>query len=185
MAHDQYQIPGGYNASDIRAELESIQFTPEREAAPYQRIKDIEDKIFSYRATAMAVVNKPSGWLHGLTMRPQQKSVSELIDEESRYGGKMFGEGHRFWLDNKGGDTVFQNDVADWYHLQVNPANPKRPTVLRFQTTPHSIHKLYEGREYAPTLQDLEIFVKAVEGYAQAILPLYPIDQALDELLTV
>jgi len=106
-------------------------------------------------------------------MTPQNNTLHDLIEEESKVGGQLFGEGHKFWLDAKPG-TVFANDVADWYHLQVNPVNPKHPTVLRFQTTPNNIHKLYEGREYPPTQQDVQTFVAAVQAYDVAVQSLYP-----------
>ena len=185
MANDEYQIPKNYSEPEIRAQLDAIDYiqpSPEREAAPYQGIKDIEARIFSYRKAALAMEKKPKGWLNGLVFRPQNNTLRDLIDEESKLGGALFGEGHKFWLDTKSNETVFHNDVTDWYHLQANPADPKHPIVLRFQTTPHSIHKLYEGREYAPTVQDLEIFVKAVQAYDAAILPLYPLDQTINEL---
>lgn len=185
MAHDEYQIPSNYSESEIRAEIDAIDYTPatpEVEAAPYQVIKDIEARIFSYRDASLAMDKKPKGWLNGLVFRPQNPTLRDLIEEESQLGGKLFGEGHKFWLDTKSTGTVFHSNVADWYHMQTNPANPKQPTVLRFQTTPHSTHKLYEGREYAPTLQELETFVKAVQAYDTAILSLYPLDQTINEL---
>lgn len=182
MVKDQYQIPQNYSEPEIRAQIDAIQLSPEVVLAPYQQIKNIEENIFSYREAALAVEKKPKGWLKGLVFSPHEQTIQELIEEESKLGGRLFGEGHKFWLDAKTNDTVFHNDVADWYHVQMNPANPKRPTVLRFQTTPHSIHKLYEGREYAPTIQDIETFVKAVQAYDSAILSLYPLDNTINEL---
>ncbi len=184
MAKDEYTIPNNYSEPEIRAQLDAIQYaptTPEVQRAPYQRIKDNENIIFSYREAALATEKQPKKWLGGLVSKTQTTTVRDLIEKESQIGGQLFGGG-KFWLDNKSQSTVFHNDVADWYHLQNNPANPKKPTVLRFQTTPYTIHKLYDGREYAPTVQDLEIFVQAVEAYTQAVLALYPLDQTINDL---
>ncbi len=182
MAKDEYQIPNEYNETAIRAQIDAIQQTPEHiQPAPYQGIKNIESKISSYRESALLLEKKRKGWLSGLVFSPANNTLGDLIEKESNIGGKLFGKGNKFWLDAKSNSTVFHNDVADWYHSRVNPANPKRPIVLRFQTTPNSIHKLYDGREYAPTIQDLEILTKAIEAYAEAVLPLYPIDQALHD----
>lgn len=185
MAHDEFKIPQQYSEPEVRAQIDAIQntATPKKESAPFQRIKDIEAQVFSYREAAMALngAKKSDGRLGTLVRKPSHPSIAELIDAESYVVGKKFGPGHRFWLDNKHG-SVFNNNIADWYHSQENPADPKHPTVLRFQATPYRLHKLYEGREYAPTVQEVETFVKAVELYAQEILPLYPLDQTINEL---
>lgn len=186
MANDQFQLPKNYSQSEIRAQLDAIQYAPvnpEQQRAPYQGIKDIENKIFSYREAALALNKKAkNNWLGSLVLKPHNNTIRDLIEEESKFGGEMFGKGHRFWLDNKSNATIFHNEVADWYHSQPNPNDPRNPIVLRFQTTPDNIHKLYEGREYAPTIQDIEIFTKAIDNYTKAVLPLYPLDQMIDEL---
>jgi|GEM_PF-2733624 len=171
MAHDEYQIPHGYNESSIRAELEAIEYTqaPEREPMPFQRIKAIESQIFAVRQEKTGTEKKPNGWLSGLVFAPQNQTVQDIIEDESLIGEALFGEGHRFWLDARPAQTVYTNNVADWYHLQPNPNDPKQPIVLRFQTTPQRIHKLYMGREYEPTLQDIEVFSAAVEAYGAAV----------------
>jgi len=183
MAHDEYQIPAYYTEQEARADVESITANPvETEAAPYQRIKDIENTVFSYRDAALAMEKQPNKWLRHFVTTGRGETLEGLIDKESAYGGALFGAGHKFWLDNKSSTTVFRNEVADWYHLQQNPADPKNPIVLRFQTTPQSIHKLYNGVEYSLTIEDLEHFIAATEAYTRAILPLYPLDQTLNEL---
>ncbi len=186
MANNQFQFPKSYSESDIRAQLDAIQYAPvnpEQQRAPYQGIKDIENKIFSYREAALAMNKKAKhSWISSLVLKPQTMTIRDLVEEESKLGGEMFGKGHRFWLDNKSNSTVFRNEIADWYHTQPNPDDPSKPIVLRFQTTPEKIFKLYEGREYAPTIQDVEIFTKAIENYTKAVLPLYPLDQMIDEL---
>lgn len=186
MANDQYQIPQYSLEPQEQAQFEATQHTyasPEKEAAPYQHIKDIETQIFSYRAAALAMESgrRSKGVLSGLVFGPRRSTIRELVDEESRLGGQLFGKNHRFWLDAQQGQAA-DGSVADWYHSQPNPANPDAPIVLRFQTTPYGIYKLYEGREYAPSIQELETFVRAIEAYAAAILPLYPLDQILNEL---
>lgn len=181
MVNDQYSIPKS-NMQDV--EPVYIRPTPERETGPYWGIKAVESRIFSYRAAALESQPKAKKWLGGLVSVPShQPTMAELIEEESRLGGAMFGPNHSFWLDVESYGGNFPGEVADWYHMQPNPEDPKKPIVLRFQTTAQKVHKLYNGVEYAPTVEDLGIFVKAVEAYSQAILPLYPLDQTINELI--
>lgn len=180
MLNDQFSIPTMPSQDKDPAHL---RFTPEREAGPYWGIKAVESRIYSYRAAAMAIQAKPRKWLRGLVTAPaHQPTLGDFIEQESYIGGALFGEGHAFWLDIPSGSADDPNQVSDWYHMQPNLADPKNPTVLRFQTTAQRIHKLYDGREYEPSVQDLEVFVRAVEAYSQAVLPLYPLDQAIDDL---
>ncbi len=182
MAHDTYQFPES-SLGDIRATLDAVQYAPEKQPEPYRVVKDIEEKIYTYRDALLAGQKKPKKWLSGLVYAPQDQVLHKLIDKESQLGGAMFGEGHRFWLDNKSSQTPYQSTVGDWFHAQPQPAGSKEPAVvLHFQTTPRSIYKLFNGHNYEPTIQELETFVKAVQAYMRAILPLYPIDQVLDEL---
>ena len=182
MAHDTYQVPES-SLSDIRADLDAVQYSPEKQPEPYQVVKDIEEKIYAYRDSLLAGQKKPKRWLSGFVYAPQDQVLHNLIDKESQRGGALFGEGHRFWLDNKPAQAPYQSLVGDWFHAQPQAAGSKEPpTVLHFQTTPRAIYKLFNGHNYEPTIQELETFVKAVEAYVRAILPLYPIDQALYEL---
>lgn len=186
MGYDEYQIPKGYDQTEIRAEIDGIQGTlaqnsVEKDKAPFQIIKDIENTVFEYRNKSLNELGRNAarrgsvGWLLGsLTTMPKRPTVSELVDKESCLGGDIFGNGAKFWLDVKPADTVFSNDVADWYYMQNASGNPNQPTVIRFQTTPYSIHKLYNGVEYAPSLDELKTFIKAVELYPDQIAPLYP-----------
>lgn len=179
MVNDQYSIP---QPTPKSSESAYFQLTPERETGPYWGIKEIESRINSYREAALATQRPPKKWLGGLVLMPShQPTVASLVEKESEVGGSLFGPGHKFWLDVES-TKGFAEGVSDWYHMQPNPNDPKNPIVLRFQTTANSIHKLYNGIEYAPTVQDLEIFVQAVEAYSRAILPLYPLDYAIEEL---
>lgn len=186
MANDQYKIPTSiYAEPEVLVERVENTLVPEHEATPYEHVKEIEATIFSYREAAQAL-DKPQRyqWIRSLVSfaLPKHHTITELIEQESQIGGALFGPGQRFWLDAKSSNTVYQNNITDWYHLQPNSANPKEEIVLRFQVTPYSIHKLYDGREYELTIQDLERFVDAVDAYKDAVLPLYPLDQAIQEL---
>lgn len=201
MANNQYQLPKNYSESDIRAQIDAIQYaphTPEKARAPFQEIKDHSNKIFSYREVALATEKKPKGWLGSLVFKPEKNTIVDLIEKESKIGGELFGEGHRFWLDNRSNNTVFHNDVIDWYHLKPNENNPKKPTILRLQLISYNnsegfeeqtLHKLYNGLEYAPTLQDIEIFSNAVKLYGERVAkqlysePLNVLDQTIDDLM--
>lgn len=183
MANDEYQIPTSSVEHEVRAQVEAIITNPETEPTPsiHARIKNTEQRIFSQRERALHTEKRPAtGWLRGMVFAPRQQTIQDLIEKESVLGGALFGSGQRFWLDNKVPDTVFQNEIADWYHLQVDPADPRRHTVLRFQTSPHSIHKLYEGREYPMSAQEVDTFIQAVEAYQDAVAPLYPAEARAD-----
>lgn len=177
MAHDEFQIPTNYSEPEIRAEIDAIEHaneTPEYRETPIQIVKGVQARIFALRDESLSIEKRQQkGWLNGLVFKPQNSTVNSLIDRESELGGALFGKGHRFWLDVKAHATVFNDDVADWYHMQANPANPQDPKIIRFQTA-QRIHKLYKGREYPMTTQEVETFVAAVQAYEPAIQPLYP-----------
>ena len=181
MANDEYQIPNNYSEPEIRAQIDAIeeyvQPSPEKEVTPFQHVKEVEARVFAHREAALAKEKRPKAWLNGLVFKPQNNTLHDLIEKESEVGGALFGKGNKFWLDAKSNNTVFHNDVADWYHVQPNPLKPKELKPIHIQTTPYSIHKLYNGREYTPTPQDISIFFQAVDAYADAIDILY--DDAL------
>ncbi len=176
MAHDTFQIPELNTESQLRAQVDAVfeSRLPEIETIPaqFQFIKDIETEIYTAREKATSTAKKPRSWLRGLVSSPQAFTVHELIERESQLGGELFGQGHKFWLDEKT-STQFHSESADWYHQQFNPQTPKTPTVLRFQTTPQSIHKIYKGREYPVTEQDVTHLIEAIKAYPSAITPLY------------
>lgn len=187
--HHQYQIPlnAENSAEQIRARISAIvqPESPEVLVAPYEAIKRIERAIHDQRETALELGRRPAAvkrsLLQVLGLVPiARPSLHDLVDDESHLGGRIFGEGDRFWLDvHANGD---ERQVADWYYVHPNSQNPKEPTVLRFQTTPHAIHKLYNGKEYPMTVADLEHFVQSVAAYTHKISDLYPIDATIKEL---
>lgn len=179
MAHNQYRIPG--MPSDTQSGDSSV--APRKKAAPYQVIKNAELRIYSYRETALAVNLQKKSWSRAANpFVAAQMEVHDLIEKESRHGGKMFGKSHRFWLDDKGG-KVFENHVSDWYHVQPNPANPKEPIVLRYQVTPTEVFKLWQGIEYRPTIDELQRLIAAIHQYERTIRQqMYPLDDAIAEL---
>lgn len=187
--HHQYQIPSSAenSAEQIRARISAIMQpeNPEVLGAPYEALKRIERGIHDQRETALELGHRPTAMKRSLlqvlglvpTPRP---SLHDLVDEESHLGGQLFQDGDRFWLDANANNDARQ--VADWYYVHPNLQNPKEPTVLRFQTTPHAIHKLYNGKEYPMTVADLEHFVQSVAAYTHKIGDLYPIDATIKEL---
>lgn len=175
MANDLYQIPTTYNESEIRAEIHDIQkfVNQEYDKAPYQYLKAIEADVFSMREAALQrQANATHHWLRKLVFPPQTLTLHDLIEQESIAAGELFGTGHKFWLDEKVSSMV-HSDAADWYYQWVDPHNPKHTEVLRFQVTPTSIHKIYQGREYPIALAELQNLTDAITSYKAATARIY------------
>jgi len=175
MASDLYQIPEFYNESEIRAEINDIQqfVNQEHDKGPYQFIKDIEAELFSMREVSLyEQAQATHHWLRKLVFPPQLPTLHDLIERESNVAGALFGDGHKFWLDEKVYST-FHNEASDWYHQWTDPQNPKRTEVLRFQITPTGIHKMYEGREYPISPQETQNLIDAIISYKSTVAGLY------------
>lgn len=191
----QYHIP---NSLPSQPDGDSPVKSPERRPGleHFKVIKSLEDYIVSCRETALALDHQAEAaqtlaviGLLGKWLSPKKlKTPNDLIEAESLKGGELFGPGHRFWFS---GPSETQPQVADWYHASPNPAKQAGlinataapEVVLHFQTTPTSLHKLYNGVEYPVTLDDLQNFLAAINGYVQKIGDLYPVDATIAELV--
>ncbi len=172
--NNQFQIPTGYTEQAPEAIVERVS-SPEFIHYPNQELLNIEMDIFEARKRALQAEAPRTSWLQAATLRrPHQITLQELIDNESYVGGKISSStGHdRFWLDAKN-PAFEQSGVADWYfvHPTADPAAPDQ--VLRFQTTPTNIHKLYGGKEVPFSLEEQNAFLETAAAYEKAVAKLY------------
>lgn len=196
MDKSQYRFPESeYNDASNRARLEAFRNTPEKLQAPFQFIKDIEEVVFSFRDTAVALEQRNGriiklpiiGVPVKVSARPKEEIYKQLIEQERVIGGKIYenGEanGYGFWLDQKG-SSVISDTIADW-HLEIpNPQDPKNPGGVHIETSAHHLKKFHkDGKLYPMSIQDIERFVPAAYHYAHEILPLYPFDEARADVL--
>lgn len=173
MSNDVYQIP----EKSHQPQENTAALSAESDKMSFQRIKELEETIFEYREAYLEIQpSQRASWLKGLVSSPSQQpqSLEALIEYESHYGGAVFGPDNKFWLDVKAPYLNGLNpSVADWYHAQPDPNNPNEFTVLHFQTTPQSVHKLYKAREYPMTLDEVNILFTAISHYHDIVVPLY------------
>ena len=177
----QFTIPEGIIEQQNTAALlesaptpESQLITPEAQRSPFQVVKDIENHAFALRSQALGQTAPKATWLQAAKLRrPQQITPQELINKESFCGGKIVSrnENDRFWLDAKSA-CYDQQQVADWYFAKYIPETNGHQ-VIRFQTTPFSIHKLYEGREVALSEEERVAFLETTAAYPGAIEAVY------------
>ncbi len=189
MANDQYKIPGSSAESPLNEALriaDSFQYSPEKQPAPYEALKQLEARIDSYIDTALALGGpKKSLWLRAIEpLSLNTKSpVDQLIETTWRLGGEAFAvKDARFGLYKR-----HENDSPekrDWYVSYPAQDGSKELISIRYQTTPYSIHKLWAGVEY-PFKDDEEArFLKAAAFADNRIRhELSPVDEAIAELL--
>lgn len=199
MANDQFQIPTTHlqnttapeAAASIQApvySMESSQRSPEKQPVLYEHLKAIERKIDSYRETAIELdkTRKPD-WRQRVVeplvgVRPLSP-IDKYIEKERTIGGaKVFPsvQGAEFWLHKPVEGDV---ETRDWYFTYPSPSQvPGEVSVIRYQTTPYSLHKIYGGLEYPLSIQETQNFQQAVVRYTQAVREeLYPLDDALED----
>lgn len=189
MANDQFQLPGERPLQQALQTADSFQYSPERQPEPYQHIKDIENRIHSYRRTALEIEarRKLSILETILGVRHQKVTLEGLIEQESRIGGELFGPHNRLWLSHKG-STPFssQNNLGDWYHVQetVDAFGRKNETTLHFETHPSHITKIHNAQRVDLRITELEILTRAIELYEENVRErLYPFDQEIHDLV--
>lgn len=193
MANDVFHIPGQMGEQPLQNALriaDSLQYSPEKQSEAYRFIKDTADRIHSYRDAALeADKNRKKGLLNAFGLVRQDLTIVDLIEAESRVGGKMFGHGHRFWLEHKGSSKhIEKNEVDDWYHTQpIVLQNGKIGEIaIHFESRPGQFIKLIDGKPYPLTVAELETICKAIPLYEEQILAQlehwYMVDAELHDL---
>lgn len=190
MANDTYHIPGSSEKplQEALTIADSFQYSPEKQLEPYRFIKDIEEKIYSYRETALALdAKRKQGFLGAIGLTRQPLTMTDLIEKEAQIGGEIFGKGkgYRLWLDHKGSSPyIHNNDIGDWYHTRPNTDGiSKDPEItLHFESHPTHFWKLYEGKSYALTVAETETICDAIARYEEAIRVIYPFDEEIHNL---
>lgn len=177
MANDQYHIPG--SESPLREALnaaDAVLYTPETQPEAFQLIKDIEDRTDSYRETALVAKPKVSPWLKAVKpfVLVPKSPYEKLVEKEEVIGGGLMKKAEnivsqRFWY----------HDNGDWFYESID--TQKNVTVIRFQTTASSIHKIFNGVEVPFAEGELEQFIELTALYEKEILQLYPIDALIQE----
>lgn len=178
----QFQIPHYGAEDDIRGRVDYIadpMATPERQMTSFESIKHIEQYIFNGRIEVLSTgtypIERRRSLLQIVGLMPEaEPTMHDLVDYESKLGGRFFGRGDRFWLDIQ--SSTGNPDYSDWYHAQFNPADPVNPTVIRFQTTPDGIHKIYKGVVRTLTAEDYTAFLVSVSAYASRLAAIYPMN---------
>jgi len=201
MANGQYIIPAAFQepaapepqpqpepsyeaqqAAAFSARLDAQQYTPETQPAAFQFIKDIENRLDSYRYTAIEIEEAKRPWLKSmksLILSPKPL-MAEFIEKESKIGGRLlqkqdskhelrfWSEGHEWFFGWTDGKAVSIADSA--VHYQVSPTN---------------IQKSYQGGVVPFTPGEGAHFVNAVQAYEHAVRhELYPVDDTLVDLYT-
>lgn len=181
MIDEEYHIPESDNHvshDTLDASFASV----ESNEMIFQRIKTMENTIFAHRDEYLRLhAPQKKSWLKANVVSlpsamggHHTETVRSVIDAESTYGGMVFGADNKFWLDVKAPySDGYQQEVADWYHVQQNPYDTTTPIVLHFQTTPQSVHKLYNAREYPMSPQETQVLFTAMQRYHDIIVPYY------------
>ena len=197
MADAQYAIPNAFRqpepqpqpettneaeqAAAFSARLDVQQYTPENHPQPFHFIKEIENRLDSYRYTAIEIEEAKRPWLKSMKsfiIAPKPR-MAELIDKEAVIGGRLlqkadpthdlrfWSEGHEWffgWTDGKGVSIV--------------------DSAVHYQVSDTSIQKSYQGHLTAFTPGEETYFINAVQAYEHAVVhELYPFDEALIELM--
>jgi len=193
MANGQYNIPEAFRqpapepyfepqqTESFSGQPDIQQPTPETRPTPFHFIKEIEDRLDSYRYTAIEIEESKRPWLKSmksLILAPKP-IMAELIEKESKIGGRLlqkqesshelrfWSEGHEWffgWTDGKG---VTITDSA-----------------VHYQVTDTYIQKSYQGHVVPFSPGEEEYFINAVQAYEHAVMhELYPFDEALVELM--
>lgn len=194
MVNDQFQFPRQSSERPLQEALriaDSFQYSQERQPEAYRHIKDIEDRIHSYRRTALEIEQRREpGFIEAFFgIKRQKVTLEDLIEKESYIGGKLFGPHDRLWLSHKGATPhATHNNLGDWFHVREHYDTSGRKigdTTLHFETHPTHLVKLHDGRPIDPMLSELETLTRAIGLYEERIREeLYPLDQEIYDLMS-
>lgn len=170
--NNQFQIPDSLSDGPLAEALstaDSLFYTPEIQPEAFQYIKDIEARITDYRARAVAYENGRKSFLKAATSvaRPFVPSpkpyIDKLVEKEAEIGGKL--------LKRPAGivrQDFWYHDSGDWFYMSLDAQ--QKMTVIRYQTTASSIHKLVDGRDAPFSSGEAETFYMLPKLYEQKIL---------------
>jgi hypothetical protein len=187
MANDMFKLPGQVGEGPLNDALriaDSFQYTPEKQPAPFQFIKDIENGMDASVEAALELSRKKSkfGWMNSrLQLEGITKTESEMI-------GELFGKGkgHRFWFEHRSPTAhAFESNVGHWYHTRpVIYTNGKvGELTLHYLTSPDRIEKRWNGGTYPIDIAELQDFCRAVLAARDLTREkLYPLDDSIHEL---
>lgn len=201
MVNATFSIPGELPLQRALDAATSFLPSPEREQTVYGRIKQTEERIYGYRRTALEIEAKrpDQGFLEMLVKGRRQKvTLESLIEKETHIGGRAFSKQgitdprvvkvvDRFWLSHKGsGALSHSNDLGDWYYVREmydSFGRKLEEMTIHLETHATYISKIVSGKPVALSISELEIFIRAIELYEQAIREnLYPFDQEIFDL---
>jgi hypothetical protein len=198
MVHGQYTIPEGFIEPVIQPQVEiqqpevvppqpevlphteAPQVSPEINVGPFRFIKDIEDRLDSYRFTAIEIEEAKRPWLKSIKSMviSPKPLLAELIDKESKIGGRLLQK------QDQTHNLEFWSEGHEWFFGWSDGKNKKiENTTVHYQVTDSFIQKSYQGRIVPFTPGEETYFINAVQAYENAVRhELYPFDEALVEL---
>jgi hypothetical protein len=192
MANGQYTIPGAFQEPTPQLSSEAEQFagsstrpateqrTPETQPAPFHFIKEIENRLDSYRYTAIEIEEAKRPWMKSiksLILAPKP-IMAELIEKESKIGGRILQK------QDPAHDLRFWSESHEWFFGWSDGKNVSIvDSAVHYQVSDFNIQKSYQGRVVPFTPGEDMYFVNAVQAYEHAVMhELYPFDEALVEL---
>jgi hypothetical protein len=192
MANGQFTIPESQPTTPVEpiyeaqqtaafsARMDARQYTPETQPTAYHFVKEIEARLESYRASAIAIEESKHKWLRSvksLIITPKP-IMAELIESESKIGGMLFQKQYphhdiRFWEKDGG-----------WFCGYSDGAKVKlEDTTIHYDFTDTAIQKMYQGRTLPMVPGEESNLLNAVREFEHAVVhELYPFDEALLEL---
>jgi len=200
MANGQYTIPEAFRkpepqpelqpqpqpnyeaqqAAAFSARLDTQQYTPETHLQPFRFIKEIEDRLDSYRYTAIEIAEAKRPWLRSmksLILAPKPL-MAEYIEKESKIGG------HLLQKQDTSHELRFWSEGHEWFFGWSDGKDVSIvDSAVHYQVTDSYIQKSYQGRIVPFASGEEEYFTNAVQAYEHAVRhELYPFDDALVEL---
>lgn len=192
MSQDQYQFPSQSGEQPLQAALriaDSFQYSAENQPEAYRALKDIGDRVHSYRRTALGIeLNREKTVFENIIgFKRQRISEDALVNQEWKIGGEPFGPGNTFGLEHEAlGKNEQDAAFSNWYHTREiydSFGRLSEKSVLRFMVSPREVIKMYNGLRSSLTVQELETLTRAIELYEERVREaLYPLDQEIYDL---